>query len=416
MAESRVTVSDLKEQLTPSIERTARVTSRSVTSKLSAELRASGILEDGYRGTRGFEERLSQIVEEAVMVAVEIVLCEFETVVDRSLKELQTTVAEYHKEIERLRQKTEAHRGPKKSMRGHTSCGDSRPGAMGTAGGSIGQDSSSKKELNPKESAVVEKGRCLVVALPRLETLISRQEESSGSPGEIHSEKLKADVSKCHLKMEDCVSIHVPFLTDVYGSEQNFFQQTSCQNNSSYTVHRDSDKLEQTFVSETSKPTTKDVIQIKMNLSEEAPVSVTEELLDQSCVDGDLSQTCNGDINLEDHCGNIRGSKKMQSKKLKNNEKQRKKANPHTFEYTKSKCKSTKSEVSQKMNTRIKHYSCKDCGKSFKQLDHLKIHQTIHITEKPYNCRDCGKRYTRSDSLNRQQKIHTRAKEYCYTQ
>ncbi|XP_028672604.1 uncharacterized protein LOC114663007 isoform X2 [Erpetoichthys calabaricus] len=207
MAESRVTVSDLKEQLTPSIERTARVTSRSVTSKLSAELRASGILEDGYRGTRGFEERLSQIVEEAVMVAVEIVLCEFETVVDRSLKELQTTVAEYHKEIERLRQKTEAHRGPKKSMRGHTSCGDSRPGAMGTAGGSIGQDSSSKKELNPKESAVVEKGRCLVVALPRLETLISRQEESSGSPGEIHSEKLKADVSKCHLKMEDCLTV-----------------------------------------------------------------------------------------------------------------------------------------------------------------------------------------------------------------
>ncbi|XP_039621312.1 uncharacterized protein LOC120536857 isoform X2 [Polypterus senegalus] len=213
--ERTVSVSDLKEQLTPSIERTARVTSRSVTSKLSAELRVSGILEDGYQGTLGFEERLSQIVEEAVMVAVEIVLCEFESVVDSRLKELQTTVAEYQEEIERLRQKTETHRGPKTSVRGDTSCGDSRPEAMGTAGGPIGQDSSSykvrksfKEELIPKESAAVEKGRSLVVALPRLETLISRHEESSGSsPGEIHSKKLKADVSKCHLKMEDCMTV-----------------------------------------------------------------------------------------------------------------------------------------------------------------------------------------------------------------
>ncbi|XP_041093268.1 zinc finger and SCAN domain-containing protein 29-like [Polyodon spathula] len=53
----------------------------------------------------------------------------------------------------------------------------------------------------------------------------------------------------------------------------------------------------------------------------------------------------------------------------------------------------------QRIHRGEKTYCCFDCGKHFRQSQHLKTHQRIHTGEKPYLCSDCGKSFRDSGDL-----------------
>ncbi|NWH40653.1 ZN253 protein, partial [Chloropsis hardwickii] len=49
-----------------------------------------------------------------------------------------------------------------------------------------------------------------------------------------------------------------------------------------------------------------------------------------------------------------------------------------------------------------KHYRCLECGKSFRQ----RSHQKIHAGEQPYNCGEHRKNFSRSSDLLSHQLLH----------
>ncbi|XP_021510149.2 zinc finger protein 445 isoform X1 [Meriones unguiculatus] len=49
---------------------------------------------------------------------------------------------------------------------------------------------------------------------------------------------------------------------------------------------------------------------------------------------------------------------------------------------------------------------CKYCGRTFRTLSFLLIHQRVHTREKPYKCRECGKAFRWSSNLSRHERKH----------
>ncbi|XP_034539552.1 gastrula zinc finger protein XlCGF57.1-like [Notolabrus celidotus] len=68
-----------------------------------------------------------------------------------------------------------------------------------------------------------------------------------------------------------------------------------------------------------------------------------------------------------------------------------------------------------RVHMREEPFICSECGKTFKDKGNLKSHLKIHMGERPFCCSVCGKRFHQKVSLNIHAKIHTGEKSFCCT-
>ena len=57
-----------------------------------------------------------------------------------------------------------------------------------------------------------------------------------------------------------------------------------------------------------------------------------------------------------------------------------------------------------------KNHKCSTCGKTFRHLGNLRVHDRIHTGVRPYVCNECGKSFTNVSCLMVHKRAHTREK------
>ncbi|KAM4736181.1 uncharacterized protein FYW61_006433 isoform 2-T2 [Anableps anableps] len=102
----------------------------------------------------------------------------------------------------------------------------------------------------------------------------------------------------------------------------------------------------------------------------------------------------------------------------KNNHVEKQDATPEVEE--KPDCGDVKTEASSDVNDNIIHVKkggknmlkCSYCGRLFKFLSQLIVHQRIHTGERPFKCAECGKGFTKNSNLNLHLKMHLKNNMY----
>ncbi|XP_077015596.1 zinc finger protein 891 isoform X2 [Tamandua tetradactyla] len=61
-------------------------------------------------------------------------------------------------------------------------------------------------------------------------------------------------------------------------------------------------------------------------------------------------------------------------------------------------------------------YECNQCGKAFRKVSNLILHERSHMDEKQYECKECGKVFNDSSTLRRHVRTHTGEKPYVCNQ
>uniref|UniRef100_A0A1A8QP84 C2H2-type domain-containing protein n=1 Tax=Nothobranchius rachovii TaxID=451742 RepID=A0A1A8QP84_9TELE len=67
-------------------------------------------------------------------------------------------------------------------------------------------------------------------------------------------------------------------------------------------------------------------------------------------------------------------------------------------------------DSSRKVQTKLKSFSCDDCGKSFSSISHLNSHMSVYTGQKPFACELCEKRFGLKSFLKIHLRVHTRQK------
>ena len=81
-------------------------------------------------------------------------------------------------------------------------------------------------------------------------------------------------------------------------------------------------------------------------------------------------------------------------------------------QYNKSSSQSSYLEKHKRTHTGDKPYSCGQCDKSFSESGKLVRHKRTHTGEKPYSCNQCNKSFIESWKLVRHKRTHTGEKPY----
>ncbi|XP_039621285.1 zinc finger protein 239-like isoform X1 [Polypterus senegalus] len=451
MAENKadigVSACDLKEQLTSSIQQTARATTRAVMSKLSAEIRMFGRKRENAELRRRVSPATyeSLIIEEAVKAAAEIIVYEFAGCIDKRIEDLRIDISRYAREIDRLQKQLESCR----CKPGHVNCADGihmpspaepllRAGGVAGAEDGLGfQKDTPVNERAPQEETsehlgdeLEEEKKCFMLVLRRLELLdgvptadiadrdelrlapkktqmMDRiQEESTTMKSKrICQDPLVIDLSidgkppkqrshldnvqegsvagKEKLNGEECVTIKEEHL-DVEISSENALKLQEV-------IPSDADiKWEQP----------EDEIKIFKIANEDACSEAVAHLEPNSplltyaaCMECGETFSCVSDLN--DH-QQVHSSHKS---------------------YTSTECGESMSgselpKVHKRSRRKDKPYSCPECGKSFSYLARLKTHKRTHVSDKPCSCPACGKSFGTPGKLKRHQRIHTEEKPH----